>query len=466
MEEVSFNNVRLDPKTYYFVYVGEIKAFGLNNFYSRAFAKDHGPRVGAISIVPDVFDRYPYENMIVINPEADQLARRQGRRTALRIPTSRFAVHVSNSPVVQKLINSLIQRQDQVPVWMFESKPEFTLHHMPGVNLLGPEATLAYRLNDKTWQYETFSYRIPVVDFRICVGVEGLMNYTASIRGECPDGVFVSYDYSAGGSESLITRSQEEVAARFTEPFGRYLVSKYVKHEHDPTVLACVANENEVYVAGVADQRIEDGHKFRGSTYPSVLPQSMQEKLIDYTRTVGKTLAGIGYRGVYGCDFITNADGEIRFIELNPRKQGTTMEFCCTLDQILPPGAPNLMELEYFAVTRETFPDGTVEPDRSMQLQETSPIHWGTYNHKVEKTDVYTSVPLPQDRPELSVFRRVARGGPGGYVFLEHVGEDILVKPGTFLARIAAVDSSREGMLEELAAGELKLKQSLKQAQL
>jgi hypothetical protein len=465
MEDVSFKNLRLDPRTFYFVYVGEIKAIGLNVFYSRAFAEDRCPRVGAITIAPDVFDRYPYENVVVINPEAAQLARRQGRRTALRIPGSRFAVHVSNSPFVQELFQSLAERQGEVPVWMFESKPEFTLRHMPGVNLLGPDATLAYRMNDKTWQYETFSHKVPVVDFRICVGVEGLMNYTASIRPHCPEGIFVSYDYSAGGSESLITYSQEEVAARFTEPFGRYLVSRYVGHEHDPTVLACVANEDEVYVAGVADQRMENGHKFRGSTYPSVLPESVQAELIEHTRTVGRTLARIGYRGIYGCDFITDKDLNVYFVEVNPRKQGTTMEFCCTLDQISPPGSPSLMELEYHAVTRETFPGNTVEPDRSLQLQETSPIHWGTYNFKVETSDVYTTSPLPQDRPELSVFRRVARGGPGGYVFLEHVGENILVKPGTFLARIAAADSTREGMLEELAEGEAKLRSTIMEAE-
>lgn len=462
MEDVSFTNVRLDPKAFYFVYVGELKAFGLNVFYSRAFEKDQGPRVGAICIVPDVLDRYAYENVVVINPEAAQLARRQGRRAALRIPASRFAVHVSNSPYVRELVDKLVERQGELPVWMFESKPELTLLETPGVRLIGPSTTLSYRLNDKTWQYETFHSKIPVVDFRVCIGVDGLLNYTESIRPKCPDGVFVSYDYSAGGTESMITRSQEEVAKRFTEPFGRYLVTHYTKHEHDPTVLACVANEDEVYVAGVADQRIQNGHKFRGSTYPSVLPSDVQAQLIDYTRTVGRTLAKFGYRGVYGCDYIVDGNGEILFIELNPRKQGTTMEFCCTLDQILPHGSPSLMELEYYAVTRGAFPENTVEPDRSLQLVQTSPIHWGTYNHKVERADESTSVSMPQDMHELWLFRRVADGRPGGFLYLEHVGENILVKPGAFLARVVSVDSTRRGMLEQLSRGERNLKQTIK----
>jgi hypothetical protein len=461
MEDVSFNNIRLDPETFYFLYVGEIKAYGLNRFYAEALSRDRGPRVGAISIVPDMLDRYPFENVCVINPEADQIAERQGGRCALRIPTAQFAVHVSNSEYVRELLRELLLRQEHVPVWMFESKPEFTLREMMGVRLIGPKPSLAFRINDKTWQYETFRDVVPVVDFRICVGVEELLEYTESIRGSCPNGIFVSHAYSAGGSESMITHSREETATRFSEPFGRYLVSRFMEHEHDPTVLACVAGEHQVYVAGVADQRIEDGHKFRGSTYPSVLPGSIQQELMEHTRSVGRVLARMGYRGVYGCDFIVDKDRDIRFVEVNPRKQGTTMEFCCALDRILPPGAPNLMELEYFAVTRDCFPEGTVEPDRSLQGPETTPVHWGTYNHKIE-SEVATGESLPQDMPELSLFKRAARGGPGGHLILEHVGENMLVKPGAFLGRVAAVHSSRKGMLRELEKGETRLKNSIR----
>jgi len=183
------------------------------------------------------------------------------------------------------------------------------------------------------------------------------------------------------------------------------------------------------------------------------LPADVQDRLREATRRIGCRLGEEGYRGIFGCDFIVDERGEFRLVEVNARKQGTTMEFCCTLDAALPEGAPNLLELEYCAVTRSEFPSNLARP-----RPDTPPLHWGTFNLKALRPGV-TKHHLPQEMPERELFRRVA-GGEGGCLFLEHVGADVQVEPGCFVGRLVAVDSSREGMLSRVQEARARLEKS------
>jgi len=166
-------------------------------------------------------------------------------------------------------------------------------------------------------------------------------------------------------------------------------------------------------------------------------------------------LGALGFRGIFGCDYIGDGQGNIIFIEVNPRKQGTTMEFCCTLEHLLPAGAANLPALEIGAVLDGRFPDNAVFPDprRAAKLN----MHWGTFNDKVEGHAVLTRTSLPQRLKERRLFARVATGGEAGHVILEHVGADVDVLPGTFMGRVAAVGPTRRSMLSALARGKKKL---------
>ncbi len=457
MQDIVYSNIRLDQDAYHFLFVGEFKACCLNEFAARALRRAHGPRVRAVSVVPDVLVEYPEPNVTAINPDALAAMRAEGRRVALRIPMARFATHVSNSGYVMDLVRQLLEHQGELPLWMFESRGELALRQVPGVRFLGPRASLVERFNDKTWQYQTLTGHVPVVDHRVCCGCEELWEAAEALRRGCPDGVFVTCCYSAGGANSMVTTEASQVTARFADPAGRYLASGYIPHDFDPTVLGCVGGPGQVYVAGVADMRIENRTMFRGSTWPSQLPLDIQEELIAHTRMVGEILAEEGFRGIFGCDYIVDASGRVFFIEVNPRKQGTTMEYCCALERLLPEGAPCLLEMEYGGVTRGRLPDGCLEPSPADAAG--AGLFWGTYNLKVER-DALTTMTLPMDMPERDLFARVAAGNEGGHLILEHVGADVLVKAGTFLGRVAAVGRTRREMLAELDKGEMRLRRS------
>ncbi len=454
-----FNNISLNSESRYFIFIGEIKAYGLNRFVGQALNREFGADFQPISLAPDLVDYSAFENLAVINPKASQMAENEKRPVAFRTPMAEFSKTLSNVPEVLELLEALKKNQDIIFIWMFESRPELDLVNMNGVRLLGPDASLINGLNDKTWQYQALGKVVPVVDHAICENRDNLLKALDSFEASSPHGLFVSSSHSAGGAQSMVAKTATQAAERFTDPDGRYLVSRYLPHKYDPTVLAVAGGENEVMVAGVADMNIVDGNKFRGSTFPSVLPPKIQAELREHTAAVGRELTRLGFRGIFGCDYIVTEQGEIFFIEVNPRKQGTTMEFCCTLSHQLPKSAPNLFDLECHAVLHDEFPEDMVQPDYDLALE--GGIHWGTFNHK-EEIDVVTSHGLPQKIDEGELFARIAGGGPDGHVILEHVGGNVLTKGMTFLGRTVAVGASREGMLEQLAQGKKELRDSIK----
>lgn len=444
MNPIIFEQLELQPDTHYFIYAGEIKALGLNKFYKEALMRHNGRDVDCISVIPDVMQNYPEGNLLVINKDAARICAGNDRKVCLRIAGDRFAAQINANRRFRNLIKELQTRQKVVPIWMFDSRPELELDSNGRILLMGPRPELARRFNSKVWQYRHLSQVVPMPDHAICRGEKALRNSVDEMGLRSGHQVFVTQEFGAAGVGSTIVCRMDDLESCLGKTDGCYVASCFIPHQHDPTVLAVVANEHDVYVAGVADMTIEGGNKFRGSSFPSRLPIQVQEVLVECTRRVGRTIGRLGYRGIFGCDFLVDEKKQVYFIEVNARKQGTTMEFCCTLEQVLPAGSPNLPELEYWAVTRNCFPQGTVEPPLGK-----SEIHWGTYNLKVEKT-AHTHTHLPQMKSEWELFSQAVRERRSGHLILEHPGAGMQVLPGAFLARAVALGRGFDEMRTEL----------------
>ncbi len=450
MEHILFNNFEYDEDTYYFLYVGELKSYGINVFFKEALQKYFpDKKIDFFAIVPDVFEQYDYNNIIVINPVVENYIKKSvnKRKISSRITSKDFYTAVSHNEFINSLINKIIKKQKELYVYMFESSHHFSLLGHKNIKLIGPDPLLVKRFNNKIYQYNLLKKHVPVVEHKICNSYIQLMDESEKLRKKWTDGIFVTLEYSAGGANSVVSYTQRDIKNKFEELETNYLMSRFIPHEFDPTVLGVVGNENEVYIAGVADQRIVEGTRFTGSTYPSVLSVKIKKSLYEYTRKIGKILAEHGYRGIFGCDYIVDYDENIYFIEINARKQGTTLEFCCTLENYLGNDVPNLPELELYAVLHDKFPENTIEHF------ECNNIHWGTYNIKVPSNTV-TEGYIPQFDDERNVFKKVASGKlTKDYVVFEHIGNDFIITSGTFLARIVSVAQNRQDMLEGINFG-------------
>ncbi|MFW5932252.1 MAG: ATP-grasp domain-containing protein [Desulfohalobiaceae bacterium] len=456
-EDILYCRLQLEPDTEYFLYIGELKSDCLNQFLREALGRKFGRKFDVISIIPDVLSSYPVQNILVLNPESRKLSAAAGHHVNVRPSPRAFASQVSSSSRVQALVQDLLHRQDRLFVHVYEAVPELTLSTLPGVKLLGPDPEIAELWNNKLHQLQTLQQTpVPVIDFRICASKQELLRTAKQLWQHWPQGMFISQPYSAAGMNSFLAFCQKELKQRALPEDCSYLISKYVPHEHDPTVLGVVANQDEVYIALVADQDIQEGNKFKGSSFPSSLPQSMQEELKEQSRQIGSFLGQSGYRGIFGCDFLVDHQDQIHFVEVNARKQGTTMEMCCTLENLLPQEAPNLLELELHAVLNGELPQGTRElKDLPRHLS------WRTYNYKIESR-ARVKEGIQQEQQERELFRQVASGQlEQGLLVLEHLGQGLQAEPGTFLARLAAVCNRKELLQQAIARGKQDIQNSI-----
>lgn len=456
-DEILFTNFTYNPDCYYFLYVGELKAYSLNYFVQEAFTRRITNRpVKFIAIIPDICIQYNYTDIIVINPRGDEeligdhtiVKPDNDPRKSWRVDIGVFMTAVSHNQTIRDLIDKILLKQNVLYLNLYESVLEMTLDQVDRVKILGPDKYLARKFNNKVTQYKAMEDLVPLADHRICEDWRCLLQTTSSLRQDWNDGIFISGAFSAAGINSAVTFNQEQVESRFGNTDDVYLISRFIPHQLDPTVLAVVANEKDVYIAGVADQVIVDGNRFIGSKFPSTVTDEQRKKLHEYTVKVGRFLGEQGYRGIFGCDYLIDNNGDVLFLEINARKQGTTLEFCFTLEQTLPEGSPMLPELEYYAVTENRFPPHTVEMHDNIRN-----IHWGTYNYKLDTKKLTTGY-IPQNPYERETFRKVANGELiKDFVILEHPGTNFHVMPGSFLARVVSVAGSREDVDEGLCQG-------------
>lgn len=437
-------NFSLDPDCYYLLYVGELKNLGLTEFLERFLSTRLKRQVRTVAVVPDQLEQYNYTDLLVYRLTDDATC-----RTSRRCNIGRFLEAVSSSSTIEQLVERILASQNELYLYMYESKLEMTLDRLGRVILLGPDKEIATRFNDKAVQYRELAGIVPMVEHRICNSFDELLAVTRELRSLWRDGIFVSRVYSAGGAASLVSRSQEEIRRKFSPDDAPFLISRYVVHREDPTVLAVVANPEQVYIAGVADQCIEGGNRFVGSTWPSHLEAGIVEELSEHTRAVGCLLGRNGYRGIFGCDYIVTPDNRVLLIEINARKQGTTLQFCHALLQALPSGSPSLPELEYAAVIEGRFPATATE----FPVTADPPLYWGTYNYKLEK-DCHTCGYIPQAVHQADSFAKIAQGRlRKDYLVVEHIGSDVEVRRGTFLSRVISIAQDRRDVLEGLENG-------------
>ena len=274
MSSIHFSNFQLQDDTEYFLYIGELKNYGLNIFLRDALTQNYDRKFEFIAIVPDVFEQYNYENIIVINPLLETFKCKYGANVHCRVSAKEFMAAVSGNKKIRSLIDRILQRQSRLFLYMYESLCEMTLDDIPGVSILGPDKTIAKRLNNKAVQMKELQNLVPVVDFKIIQGYEELLHTTDLLWDKWTQGIFVTKAYSAAGINSIVAFSRSDITDKFEGQEDTYVVTRFLPHQHDPTVLAVVASEDEVYIAGIADQCIENNNRFTGSTFPTVLSKA------------------------------------------------------------------------------------------------------------------------------------------------------------------------------------------------
>jgi biotin carboxylase len=93
------------------------------------------------------------------------------------------------------------------------------------------------------------------------------------------------------------------------------------------------------------------GNRYLGNFYPSRASKEYREMMAAMTTRVGNYLSRLGFRGLFGMDFLITKDGHCYPTDLNPRRQGG---YYCN---VLMTDKVDLIELELKLALGEKIPE-------------------------------------------------------------------------------------------------------------
>ena len=74
-KNIRFSNFSYTKNKYYFIFISELKAYGVGHFFKEAISKAlYIPLedIEFITISPDVFEQYNYENLIIMTKNKER----------------------------------------------------------------------------------------------------------------------------------------------------------------------------------------------------------------------------------------------------------------------------------------------------------------------------------------------------------------------------------------------------------
>jgi hypothetical protein len=447
MEHIVYKNFSLNKDFFYLVYIGKIKTWGLNRFLLKPLADLYQRPVKVLAIMPDYHQSYPMENIVIMNDRSKELSLKDGCVHKHPIAESSFYELASKSRFIRELFSKLLKNQKNIYVNLYHNSDSFTLDNQKDISVIGPKKELVKKYDSKINQYlMAKKLGLPVLDFEIAKNRDELLTIFKKKEYQ-KKGAYIAGEFGVGGSSSLFARSESDIINKFPDSSGPFLIMELIKNTVSPTVLGVVANENEVCIATVIDQ-IMDGPKYKGAVFPSAIDESIIKKMKEITFKIGKIMGKDGYRGIFGCDFIVSPDNRVYFVEINPRKMGSTLESSLYLKNLFP-DCPSLPELEFRAVTKGTFDtdikDFSFKPDAPC---------WGiSYVRTLEKKTVTKDIGNLPEEEELFKDLDCLDKKKDRISVMDHVGAGTIVDRG-YLGRVITVDKNQSSVRRNLKKGE------------
>jgi len=329
------------------------------------------------------------------------------------------------------LFDALHEHQGEVWVKMFRNHPAFQpLFDQPHVKSLGFSPQQAHQLNNKIFQYDLLQNLVPLPAFAVTNKQDALDHFE---RLRTPYGVFTSLAYGGGGSGTRIHKTKDSLVQYLDEIGDQdFIIAAALQLKNSPSIDVLVANENEIFIYGLADQ-IFDGLSCLGCVYPSDLEPHVQERARDIAYAVAKKVAQQGIRGHFGIDLLVDEDDQMYFCEINGRYTGNTANRIWAMEQSRPSGHPHIIDLEVMAVKEGTFNGHTL-------WDEPEGLHWYKREIRSEEDGVTRALSIFNDLRMIYKHRE-------GMVLVGQLPAGMpVVRKKTVLGNIVAVQKSRDAL--------------------
>lgn len=147
----------------------------------------------------------------------------------------------------------------------------------------------------------------------------------------------VQGEYSCGGANTrLVTECNSQLMLSELTDENKYIVSEFIEHNISVNIHIIVYPEELLILpASIQLISLESGFlEYKGGDFVAYkyLPEHIQNKVQNLTRTIGERLRKCGYLGVCGIDFVTTSN-DVYFSEINPRFQSSSFILNLALDE-------------------------------------------------------------------------------------------------------------------------------------
>lgn len=224
-----------------------------------------------------------------------------------------------------------------------------------GLQIIGPELDIVEELDSKTESYRSLQNE----DIRLVPGevVDSLTEACEILEGKLSNenGAFVSAETGASGSGSRHVTDTVELYDMFGDDYeGDILVQEWIEPiDAVPNVLVLVDDDGGTALTA-SDQIIENGTDYAGNSYPLELDDETIDTVLEESEKIADFMSREGYRGIAGIDGIVS-DGDFYFVEINPRKNHSTVLKSVMLEQERPEHLPPLPVIEAEIIDGETY---------------------------------------------------------------------------------------------------------------
>jgi len=289
------------------------------------------------------------ENYIVINKKLKEIKKKLQNNSAVYLEDYEdLNKEFSDSRFIQDLINKLVKKQGRVFVLGFTSAC-LDLENQKMI-ILGPSSKIATALDNKTEHIKLFeSLDVPRNKTRIYSSINDIKE-----KEKYP--FYISAAYTSGGHESGTIYIENDLDTFFSKlreinKSNHFLVADLITDiKLSPNVNAVICKDNDTRIICISDQILR-GNQYLGNIYPSKANEPEQDIIIQTTKRIGNYLANLGFRGLFGLDFIIDSKGKVYCVDLNPRRQGG---YLCN---ILMSKKLNIPEIELKLVLGEQIPN-------------------------------------------------------------------------------------------------------------
>ena len=238
----------------------------------------------------------------------------------------------------EKIFAKLAQKEQPVKLMYYNSEKSYINEHPKGFEVICRNSLpLLQELNDKFKTRKLLEQKIPMLNYQFVKGAD-LKKYhiprefnlvIQEKAGLAGNSTFLLGEHSASRNKTLSELDDDTT----------YAVSQY-QEKNIPLNVHCIVGADQVEVLAPSIQMIDGSNnkfEYSGPTFESnrFLSNDAKQKLVNYSNTICKRLQKMGYRGVLGIDFIYTynhqkdqdaQNGELYFIEINPRFQGSTKQ--------------------------------------------------------------------------------------------------------------------------------------------